>query len=160
MDSLRRISVLAVDIADLAADELEPLEGERGEPDLHGPRVIEAEVHLEVDVEPLGQRLESRDTLGTFEERGGPGDQQVKTGKSTGIDLVDELPKCVEALIADVAPNALDRLDLIQDDEHPCVARVPENREDPLEEIQRTEVVEVPLHTGVSLGRRSHVRLT
>ena len=152
--------MLTVDVADLAADESEPFQGERGEPDLHGPRVVESGVRLEVDVETLGERLQPLDTLRAFKERGCPGDQQVEAGESPGVDLVDELPEGVQALVADVAPDALDRFDLIQDDEHPDVARVAENREDSLEEVQGTEVVDVPFHAGESLGLRGHVGLT
>ncbi len=152
--------MLAVDVADLAADESEPFQGERRESDLHGPRVIETGVGLEVDLEALGERLQSLDALRAFKEGSGPGDQQIEAGEAPGIDLVDELAERVEALVANVAANALDCFDLIQDEEHPHVARVPENREKSLEKVQGTEVVNVSFDPGESLGFRCHVGLT
>ena len=152
--------MLAVDVADLAADESEPFQGERGESDLHGPRVVETGVRLEVDVETLGEWLQPLDTLGAFKEGGRPGDQQIEAGKSPGIDLIDELPERVQALITNVASHALDGFHLIQDDEHADVARVPENRENSLEEVQSAEVVDISFHAGKALGLGSHVRLT
>ena len=62
--------------------------------------------------------------------------------------------------VANVASDALDGFDLIQDDEHADVARVPEDREKSLEEVQCTEVVDIPFHAGEALGLGSHVGLT
>ena len=60
-------------------------------------------------MEALGERLQPLDTLRSLKERGRPGDQQIETGESPGIDLIDELPERVEALITNVASHALDR---------------------------------------------------
>src|SRR6516162_8762211 len=148
--------MLAVDVSDLAADESEPFQGERGESDLHGPRVVESGVRLKVDVEPLGERLQALDTLGAFKEGDRPSHQEIEAGESPRIDFIDELPECVKALITNVASNALDRFNLIQDDEHADAARVPENRENPLEEIQSAEVVDIAFHAGEPLGLGGH----
>ena len=111
-------------------------------------------------MQPLGQRLEPMDALGPVEEGRGPGDDKVETGESAGVDLVDELPERVETLIPDVAPDPLDGLDLVEHDQHPHVTGVSEDRQDALEEVERTEVVDVALHPGIPLGLRGHVRLS
>ena len=60
--------MLTVDVADLAAYEVESFESERRESDLHGPGVIEAVVGLEVDLETLGERFQPLNALRAFEE--------------------------------------------------------------------------------------------
>jgi hypothetical protein len=64
---------------------------EAGKPDLDGAGVIEPVVSLEVDVQPLGQRLQSADALRAVVESGCAGDDQVEAGEPAGVDLVDEL---------------------------------------------------------------------
>src|SRR5437868_1954871 len=61
VNTLLRTGMLAVDVSNLAANESKPFQGERGESDLHRPRVVEPEVRLEVDVETLGERLQPLD---------------------------------------------------------------------------------------------------
>ena len=53
----------------------EPLQGERRQPDLDGPRVVEPGVRLEVDVQPLGQRLQPLDALRAVKEGRCAGDR-------------------------------------------------------------------------------------
>ena len=65
----------------------------------------------------------------------------------------------IEALVSNVTAHALDGFHLIQDDEHADAARVPENRENSLEEVQSTEVVDIAFYTGKTFGLGSHVRL-
>ena len=98
-------------------------------------------------MQPLRQRLQPLDALWTFKKCGCPRDHQVQARKSTGIDLVDELAQRVEALVTDVAPNPLNRLDLVEDDEHPDVPRIAQDRQNSLQEIERTEVINVPFQT-------------
>ena len=60
------------DVADFGANQAESLEVERGKPDLHGPRVVEAGLRLEIDVEPLGQGLQPLNALGAIIEGRSP----------------------------------------------------------------------------------------
>ncbi len=80
---------------------------EGGQADLHGPQVVEAGVAAEVDVQPLGQRLEPPDALRAVVEGRRAGDDQVEPGEPPGVDLVDELSQRIEPLLADVAADAL-----------------------------------------------------
>ena len=133
--------------------------GEAGQADLDGPRVVEPGVGLEVDVQPLGQRLQPADALRAVVEGRRAGDDQVQAGEPPGVDLVDELAQGVEPLLADVAADPLQGLDLVEHQDQPGVARVAQDRQQPLEEAQRGEVVDLPLEPGGPLGRGADVRL-
>ena len=98
--------------------------------------------------------------MGAVEERRRAGDQQVEAGEAATVDLVDELAQRVERLLAHVGPHPLQRLDLVEDQQETGVAGVAQDREQPLQEPERAEVVEVAPHAGVAPDRRGHVRLT
>ena len=132
---------------------------EAGQPDLHRPRVVEARVGAEVGREPLGQRRQPLHPLRPVEERRRAGDEQVQTRETAGVDLVDELAQRVEGLVADVAAHPLQRLDLVEHEQQARVAGVAQHGEQPLEEAQRPEVVEVAPDAGRALGGRGHLRL-
>src|SRR4051812_18918026 len=123
-DSVAGLRVAGVEVADRAADLDQPVVGEAGQADLDGARAVEPGVGLEVDVQPLGGRLQPADALRAVVEGRGAGDDQVQAGEATGVDLVDELAQGVEALLADVAADPLQGLDLVEHEDQPGVARV------------------------------------
>ena len=110
-------------------------------------------------MQPLGQRLQPLDALRAVEEGRGAGDDQVQAGEPAGVDLVDELAQGVEPLLADVAADPLQGLDLVEHQDQPGVARVAQDRQQALEEAQGGEVVDVALDPGGPLGRGADVRL-
>ena len=97
--------------------------------------------------------------LRPVEERGRAGDDQVQPGKPAGVDLVDQLPQRVERLVPDVAADPLQRLHLVEHQQQPGMARVAEHVQQPLQEAQRAEVVELAPDPGAPLGRGRDVRL-
>ena len=99
----------------------QPFEVEVRKPNLNCAGVVEARVAGEVCVEPLGQRRQALRALGAVVERGCRGDHDVQTGKSAGVDLVDQLAHRVQALLADVGAYSLERLDLVQNEHETSV---------------------------------------
>ncbi len=75
------------------------------------------------------------------------------------MDLVDELAQRVECLVARVRPYPLQSLDLVEHDEESGVTTVAEDGKQPLQEVQRLEMVEVALHSSEAPHRGGHVRL-
>ena len=110
-------------------------------------------------MEPLRQRRESLRTLRAVVERRRAGDHHVQARESAAVDLVDELTQGVEALLANVAAYALKRLDLVQHQHQPGVARVAEDDKQALEEAEGAEVVDLSLHAGRAFDGSGHVRL-
>ena len=86
------------------------------------PGVVEPRVVGEVGMQTLGERWEALRSLRPVVERGRAGDHEIEAGEATAVDLVDELAQRVEPLLAHVAANALQRLDLV---EHEHQARMP-----------------------------------
>ena len=87
-------------------------------------------------MEPLCQRLQPMDALGAVVEGWRPGDDQVEARETAGVHLVDELPEGVEALVADVAADPLDGLDLIEHQDQAGVPGIPHDSEHALEELK------------------------
>ena len=85
--------------------------------------------------------------------------EQVQAREASGVHLVDELPQGVETLVADVAADPLDGLDLVQNQQQARVPRVPQDDQHALEEAQGAEMVDVALHAGRAFRCRRHVRL-
>ncbi len=65
----------------------------------------------------------------------------------------------IEALVADIASHPLNRFHLVQDDQQTRVATITEHSQQPLEEAQRPEVVDVTLHLREPLRRRRDIGL-
>lgn len=147
------------DVTHFASDHTQPIQVEGREPDLDRAGIVEARVGLEVDVEALREWFQSLDALGSLEESRRARDQQVQAGKPTRIDFVDQLPKGVEALVAHVATGPLDRLDLIQHEQQTGLTRITQDRQDPLEEIERAEMVDVALDACEPFRAGGDVRL-
>ncbi|WP_307961737.1 hypothetical protein [Salinispora arenicola] len=76
------------------------------------------------------------------------GDHQEETGEAAGIHLVDQLPHRVEALFPDVAADTLQRLELVEHDQHSGVPRIAQDNQQPLKTAQGGEVVKVAAYTG------------
>ena len=70
-----------------------------------------------------------------------------------------QLPQGVEALLAHVAPDPLERLDLVEDEHQPGVAGVLQDQQQPPEKAQGGEVVHVALDAGGPLDRGGDVGL-
>src|SRR5439155_13949725 len=121
----------------LTADQVQSLEVESGQPDLDCARVVEACVGLKVDVKTLCERSETLHSLRTLEEGRRARNEQVEAGKAAGVDLVDELAEGVQALLAHVAAHALQRLDFVEYEQEPWMARVAQDEEEALQEAQR-----------------------
>ena len=132
---------------------------EGGQSDLDGPQVVEAGVAAEVDVQPLGQRLQPPDALRAVVERRGSGDDQVQARVPPGVDLVDELPQRVEPLLPHVAADPLQGLDLVEHQHEPGIAGVAEDGQQSPEEVEGGEMVDIPLDSGGLLGPGGDVRL-
>ena len=148
-----------VDVSHPDPDSDETLEVEVREPYLDRARIVETRIAREVCVEPLRQRRESLRALRAVIERRRAGDHHVQAGESAAVDLVDELTHRVEALLANVAPYSLKRLDLIQHQHQPGVARVAEDDKQALEKAEGAEVVDLALHARRALDGCGHVRL-
>ena len=71
-----------------------------------------------------------------------------------------QLPERVEALVAHIAAHTLNSLDFIEHNQQPGLSGVAENGENPLQEVQRPEVIDLPFDAGISLRARGHIRLT
>lgn len=96
---------------------------------------------------------ESLSSLLAVVERRGSGDDEEESGEASGVDLVEKLPQGVEPLFPDVASDALQRFDLVEDEEQSGVAAVTQHGEEPLEEAECREVVEVPTDAGRTVRR-------
>ena len=105
--------MLRIDVPDIPAYELEAFQIERRESDLDCPGVVEAWIGGEVHLEPLCQRCQTLNALGSVVEGGCSRDKQVEARESTGVDLVDQLAEGIEALLTHVAADALQRLHLV-----------------------------------------------
>src|SRR5699024_2967334 len=133
---------------------------EAGKADLGGVQVVVGGVGQEVGVQTLGQRCQALDPLRPVVERRGSCDDQVEPGELSVGDLVQQLPKRVEALFPGVGAGTLEGLQLIQDHDQPGATTVAQQNEPPPECGQGTEVVEVPLDPGVAFGRGCDVGLS
>ena len=107
----------------------------------------------------LGQRRQTLHALLPVEERGCSGEEQVQPREPAAVDLVHELAKRVQRLLADVASHALQRLDFVEDDDESGVVRIAKDGEQPLEEAECAEVVEVAPNSGGTLHGGRYVRL-
>ncbi len=76
------------------------------------------------------------------------------------MHLVDELPQRVERLVACVGADPLQGLHLVEHDQQAPVAAVAQDDQQPLDETEGTEVVEVPAYPGCTPGGSGDVRLT
>ena len=114
-DAVAGLGVAGVEVADRAADLDQSVVGEARQADLDGARAVEPRVGLEVDVQPLGERLQPLHPLRAVEERRRAGDEQVQAGEPAPIDLVDQLPQGVEALVPHVAADPLEGFHLVED---------------------------------------------
>ena len=132
---------------------------EAGQPDLDGPRVVEPGIGLEIDVQPLGQRLQPLHALRAVVEGRRAGDHQVQARETSRVDLVDQLPQGIQALVAHVAADPLDGLHLVEHDQQARLARVAQDGQQALQEAQRPEVVDVAFDAGGTLGGGGDVRL-
>jgi hypothetical protein len=107
----------------------------------------------------LGERRQPGHALRPVVERGCPCDQQVQSGEASGVDVVGKLSQCVEALVAHVGADPLERLDLVEHEQQSGVGGVTQDREQPLEEPKGGEVIEVALHSSRAAGCSRHVGL-
>ena len=148
LDTRLRRGADRVHVADRNA-ELAELDGvEACQPELNRARRVEPGVGAEVGCQSLGQRRQPGDALGPVVERGRPSDEQVEAGKPAGVDVVDELTERVEALVAHVGADPLQGLGLVEHHQQIRVPGVAQDREQSLEETERSEVVKVALDAG------------
>jgi hypothetical protein len=98
-------------------------------------------------------------TLPAVEERRSAGDQQIQSGESPDVHLVDQLAQCVERLGSRVAADPLQGFHLVEHQEQPGVSGIAQHSEQPLQEPQRKEMVEITLHACGPSGRCGDVRL-
>ena len=108
----------------------------------------------------LSQRRKATDPLWAVEESGRPRDHEVEAGKPAAVHLVDQLTQRVQRPIAHIAPHALERLDLIQNEDQPGTTGIPEHGQQPCQEAERGVVVDLPFHAGDPLDGSGDVRLT
>ena len=159
-DPLRGRAVRHVEVTYLDAHLHQPGVVEGGQPKLDRTGIVEAGVRLEIHMQPLSQRLQPLDALRPVEEGRGSRDEQVEVREPPSVDVVDQLPQGVQALLSHVAPDPLERLDLVEDEHQSREARVLEDQQQPPQEAQGGEVVHVPLDPGDPLDRCGDVRLT
>jgi hypothetical protein len=76
-----------------------------------------------------------------------------------GVDLVDPLTECVQALFAGVGTHALQGLDFVQHQQQTAIAGIAQHGQQAGQEVGGTEVVDVTLHASSSLDRSRHVGL-
>jgi hypothetical protein len=81
--------------------------------------------------------------LRTFKEGGRSGDEDVQPRETTSINLIEQLTKGVQRLLSDVATNPLKSLDLVEHKYQPSIIGIAEDREEPLQEAEGAEVIEV-----------------
>src|SRR5438093_7602378 len=110
-------------------------------------------------MQTLGQRLEPLDTLGAFKEGRCTGNQNVQSRESARVNLINKLSQRVEALVADITADPLNRFNLIQDEQEASLTCIAEDSEDALQKIQSTKVVKVSLDAGIPFGMCCHIRL-
>ena len=72
--------------------------------------------------------------------------EQVQAGESPAVDLIDQLPQGVQALVPHVAADSLDGLHLVENDQQAGAASVAEDRQQTLEEVKRPEMVDLSLY--------------
>ena len=106
-----------VQIPDAPAHLDQPLlvEGEQAHLDV--ARVVPLRVAREVDVQALGEGRQALDAIGSVEERGRAGDEDVEPREAPAVQVVDELADGFEAPVAAVGANALDGLDLVENEQ-------------------------------------------
>ena len=92
---------------------------ERWQPKLDRTWIVKPCVRLEIHMQPLSQGLQPLDALRTIKERGRPRDEQVEIGEPPSVDVVDQLPQGIQALLSHVTTNPLERLDLVEDEHEP-----------------------------------------
>ena len=68
------------------------------------------------------------------------------------FDIVREVREHVSA-------DSLNRFDFIEHDQHVGLSRIAEDRQQPLQEVQCTEVIDVSLHSRITLRAGCHIRL-
>jgi hypothetical protein len=56
---------------------------------LHVARIVPPRLARKVDVQSLGEWRQSANTVRTIEERGRPSDEDVETGESAAVEIVD-----------------------------------------------------------------------
>ncbi len=139
-----------VDVADPAAELDEGVVAESGQTKLDRPGIVEPGVAGEVRRQPLRERRQALHALRAVVERRGAGDAQVQAGKATAVNLVDELAQRVEGLVPGVGANPLQGFDLVEDEQQPRIAAVAQHDEQPLQEAQGAEMVEVAADAGDS----------
>ena len=82
---------------------------------------------------------------GPSKNAGVPVMTQVQPGEAAGVDLVDELPQRVQRLVADVAADPLQRLDLVEHEQQSRVAGVAQHGQQALQEASAPKWSRSPL---------------
>ena len=156
-ETIRGCAVLREDVSDFPANFPEFRVVEGCKTNLYGARVVEARISCEIDIQALCERLQPLYTLGTVEEGWGSSDHQIQARETTAVDLVYQLPDGVQALLPNVTSYPLQRLDLVQHEDQSGVTGIAQHHEKPLQEVQGSEVIDVPLHPSKPLDGRAHI---
>src|SRR5262249_21753804 len=134
-----------VEIANSHADLDHALDVERLEPDLRRARVEELGVAGEVGGEALREWGQPLDAVRAIEELRRACDQHVETRVAPAVEIVDELAQRVQALLAVIAAHALDRLDLVQDEQEALAPGLAQDLEQPAQEARGRVGVKITL---------------
>ena len=129
------MSVLLVDVTDLATNEAQPFQAEGRETNLRCPRIIKACIRLKIHVQALRKGFQTLDALRSFVEGRCPRDEQVESRKSSRIHFINELSQCVKTLVTRIAAHALNSLDFIKYQQKARMSRVTQDNEYALEEV-------------------------
>jgi hypothetical protein len=118
---------------------------EREQAKLDRTGVIKAGFGLKVHMQALGEWLQPLDSLRPVEKCRRSGREQEEIGEPAPVNVVDQLAQSVQALLAHVATDSLKRLDLVEDEDQPRIARTFQDQEQSAQEAQGGEMVNVSL---------------
>src|SRR5690606_22363705 len=100
--TIRRLAIGSEQVTDLRSHFHQALMIERCQAKLHGPRVVESGIRLEIHMQSLGQWFKTLDSLWAVVEGRGAGDDQVQAGKPATVNVVEQLSQCVQTLLSHI----------------------------------------------------------